>query len=614
MSRISSEKIDEIRSSVNIVHYISQFVNLKKAGANYKGLCPFHTEKTPSFMVSPSKQIFHCFGCGRGGNVFTFIMEYEKLSFIEAVRRAADFAGIALPQSDFVQDEKEKTYFQKLYEINEVASAFFEAQLFDPAHKKQLEYFKSRGLSDFTIKKFRLGYAPDANNKLLDYLKSKQIDLNEAQKLGLIAPSQMGNGFYDKFRHRVIFPFQNLSGRIIGFGGRKLREQQQPKYLNSPESPIYKKGSTLYGLHQAIQSIREKGFVIIVEGYFDLLRLVENGLHNVVASSGTALTSIQAKLLLRYTKRAVLLYDGDSAGRSAALRNAYILESNGLNASIALLPPEEDPDTFVQKNGIKALTPYLESQLSPVEFELNLFAEAHPQPSMEAKNRLVQELLEKLVEINDPIKIGLYLPLIAQRLTMNEEMLVEQFRRLQKRRQRMRQQQENRRQETQIAADDNSPAINVQQGQYQAEAGIIYLLLNGGQAVRNYLMQNLSYNLFDNPKFIRLYEAIINELEETGSVEEATILNMFQDDPEVQAILSELALKEFNDLEKLARDCIFQLKRWHLEKEAEELNILIHNDSESADALLHYSIKLTDIRKQIRELVKEHRNTRGLFT
>ena len=183
----------------------------------------------------------------------------------------------------------------------------------------------------------------------------------------------------------------------------------------------------------------------------------------------------------------------------------------------------------------------------------------------------VQELLEKLVEINDPIKIGLYLPLIAQRLTMNEEMLVEQFRRLQKRRQRMRQQQENRRQETPIAADDNSPAINVQQGQYQAEAGIIYLLLNGGQAVRNYLMQNLSYNLFDNPKFIRLYEAIINELEETGSVEEATILNMFQDDPEVQAILSELALKEFNDLEKLARDCIFQLKRWHLEKEAEEL-------------------------------------------
>lgn len=611
MGRISSEKIDEIRNSVNIVHYISQFVNLKKAGANYKGLCPFHTEKTPSFMVSPSKQIFHCFGCGRGGNVFTFIMEYEKLSFIEAVRRAADFAGIALPQTDFVQDEKEKTYFQKLYEINETASAFFEARLFDSANKKQLEYFRKRGLSDFTIKKFRLGYAPDANNKLLDYLKSKQIDLNEAQKLGLIAPSQTGNGFYDKFRHRVMFPFQNLSGRIIGFGGRRLREQQQPKYLNSPESPIYKKGSTLYGLHQAIQSIREKGFVVIVEGYFDLLQLVENGLHNVVASSGTALTSQQAKLLLRYTKRALLLYDGDSAGRSAALRNAYILESNGLNASIGLLPPEEDPDTFVQKNGIKALNPYLESKLSPVEFELNLFNEENPQPSMEEKNRLLQELLEKLVDINDPIKIGLYLPLISQRLTMNEEMLVEQFRRLQKRRQRMERQREKRTEEKQ-KAEEGAGEIAIRQGQYQAEAGVIYLLLNGDQSIRNYLLQHLSHDLFDNPKFIQLYEAIINELEETGNVEEAVIANLFQDDPEIQAVLSELALSEFNDLEKLARDCIFQLKRWRLEKEAEELSTLIHSDSESTDALLHYSMELTRVRKQIHELVKEHRNNKGL--
>lgn len=611
MSKISSDKIDEIRSAVNIVHYISQFVNLKKAGANFKGLCPFHTEKTPSFMVSPSKQIFHCFGCGRGGNVFTFIMEYEKVSFIEAVRRAADFAGISLPQTDFIKDEKEKSYFQKLYEINETASAFFESQLFSPTNKAYLDYFKKRGISEPTIKKFKLGYAPDANTKLLNELKKKKIDLNEAQKLGLIAPSQMGGSFYDKFRHRVMFPFQNLSGRIIGFGGRRLREQQQPKYLNSPESPIYKKGATLYGLHQAIQSIREKGFVVIVEGYFDLLQLVEHGLHNVVASSGTALTNMQAKLLLRYTKRVVLLYDGDNAGRQAALRNAYLLESNGLNTAIALLPPEEDPDTFVQKNGLKALTPYLESKLTPVEFELNVFTEQHPHPSMQEKNILLQDLLEKLIEIDDPLKIGLYLPLISQRLSMNEELLVEQFRNLQKRRQRMLQRKEKRLAEKE-SEEKNTPEIHWQQGQYQAEAGIIFLLLNGQEHIRNYLMRHLSYDLFDNPKFIQLYEAIINELEETGKVDEATILNLFQDDPEIQATLSELALIEFNDLEKLAKDCIFQLKKWRLEKEAEELNALIQSDSESNEAMIHYSIELTKIRKQIRQLVKEHQLNRGL--
>ncbi len=613
MGRISSEKIDEVRSAVNIVHYISQFVNLKKAGSNFKGLCPFHTEKTPSFMVSPAKQIFHCFGCGRGGNVFTFIMEYEKLPFIEAVRRAADFAGISLPQTDLVTDEKEKTYFQKLYEINETACIFFEKQLLLPPNKAQLEYFKNRGLSDYTIKKFRLGYAPDANRALVRFLEEKNIDLNEAQKLGLIAPSQSGSGFYDKFRHRVIFPFQNLSGRIIGFGGRKLREQQQPKYLNSPESPVYKKGSTLYGLHQAIQSIREKGFVILVEGYFDLLRLVENDLNNVVASSGTALTSIQAKLLLRYTKRAVLLYDGDSAGRTAALRNAYILENNGLSVSIALLPEGEDPDTFVQKNGIKALEQYLASELSPVEFELDLFDEQNPKASMAIKNRFVHEMLEKLAELNDPVKIGLYIPLMAQRLTMNEEMLIEQLRRLQKRKQTIFRKR-NERQPPEKQADSDLPKekSDLRQGQYQAEAGIIFLLLNGEPHIRHYLMQHLSYDMFDNPKFILLYEAIMNELEETGSVNETSVLNQFQDDPEIQAILSELALREFSNPEKLAKDCIFQLKRWRLEKEADELNALIHNDAESSEAWMHYSKKLTQIRKQIHQLVKEHRNSRSL--
>ncbi len=607
MGRISSLKIDEVRGAVNIVHYISQFVNLKKAGQNYKGLCPFHTEKTPSFMVSPSKQIFHCFGCGKGGNVLTFIMEYEKLPFIDAVRRAAEFAGISIPEAEFKRDEKEQTYFQKLYEINEIACSYFEEHLSKAMHKAQLDYFKNRGLSEKTIKKFRLGYAPEANNKLVDFLKKKGVELTEAEKLGLIARSYSNGKYFDKFRHRVMFPFQNLSGRIIGFGGRKLKEEQQPKYLNSPESPIYKKGSTLYGLYQAIQSIREHGFVIIVEGYFDLLRLVENGLYNVVASSGTALTDIQARLILRYTSHAILLYDGDDAGRKAALRNAYILENNGLNASIALLPADEDPDSFVRKNGIKALDPYLKSQLTPVEFELNTFAGENPHPSMEAKNRLIQELLEKLVEIKDPLKIGLYLPLISERLSMTEELLVEQFRRLQRRRKRFA-----KRTEAEPEENESVAPVRLRQGQYQAEAGVIYLLLNGDQQIRNYLMEKLSYDLFENPHFILLYEAIMNELEETGAVNEDSILEQFQEDLEIQSSISELALTEFQDQAKFARDCIFQLKKWRLEKQAEEINAMIRSEVESGEAVVHYSIELTRIRKKIHQLVKQHREGREI--
>ncbi|HID39352.1 MAG TPA: DNA primase, partial [Calditrichaeota bacterium] len=285
MARIPEDKIDEVRLSANIVHYISQFINLKKAGRNYKGLCPFHTEKTPSFVVSPEKQIYHCFGCGKGGNIFSFIMEYEKLSFFEAVQKAADFAGIVLPKEKY--EPEKQNYFQKLYRLNEIACSHFEKNLFKSKNKHWLKYFLERGLSEDTIHDFRLGYAEDRLNTLTSLLKREGEDVAEAAKLGLIQRRDNRDEYFDKFRHRVIFPFHNIQGKIVGFGGRKLREEQQPKYLNSPESPVYYKGKTLYGLHKAIPAIRSKGYVILVEGYFDLLRLYENGFRNVAASSGT---------------------------------------------------------------------------------------------------------------------------------------------------------------------------------------------------------------------------------------------------------------------------------------------------------------------------------------
>ncbi len=601
MGKISPLKIDEIRGAVNIVHYISQFVSLKKAGQNFKGLCPFHTEKTPSFIVSPSKQIFHCFGCGKGGNLFTFIMEYEKLSFIEALRRAADFAGIPLPEEDLQAQVKERTYFEKLYQINEIAARFFEENLFKKENRNWLQYFKERGLSEKTIRKFQLGYAPDAKTALLDVLKKNSVDLAEAEKLGLIARSYYNDSFIDKFRHRVMFPFHNLSGKIIGFGGRQLREEQQPKYLNSPESPIYKKGSILYGLYQAINRIREEDYVILVEGYFDLLQLVEHGQTNVVASSGTALTDYQARLLGRYTQKVLLLYDGDSAGRKAALRNGYILEKNGLNAYIAVLPADEDPDSFLRKNDLKALEPYLKSQLTPIEFEINSFFEDNPKPSLQAKNQFVMQLLENLLELNDPLKTGLYLPLISDLLQINEALLIEQYRKLEKRRRRWSKKEEP---EAEITPEKED---RFHRGQYLAEAGVVYLLLNGDEKVRNFLVSQLSYDMFETPSFIEVYEAIITELEERGTVDAKSVMLQFEEAVDVQAALSALDLMEFNDPFKFARDCIFQLKKWSLEKKAQEFQELIRSDHESQDAIAHYTMELMRVRKEINVLIKTHR-------
>jgi len=380
-----------------------------------------------------------------------------------------------------------------------------------------------------------------------------------------------------------------------------LREEQQPKYLNSPESPIYKKGSILYGLYQAINRIREEDYVILVEGYFDLLQLVEHGQTNVVASSGTALTDYQARLLGRYTQKVLLLYDGDAAGRKAALRNGYILEKNGLNAYIAVLPADEDPDSFLSKNDLKELEPYLKSQLTPIEFEINSFFEENPKPSLQDKNQFVTQLLENLLELNDPLKTGLYLPLISDLLQINEALLIEQYRKLEKRRRRWSKKEEPEAEITPGKGD------RFHRGQYLAEAGVVYLLLNGDEKVRNYLVSQLSYDMFETPSFIEVYEAIVTELEERGIVDAKSVMLQFEEAVDVQAALSALDLMEFNDPFKFARDCIFQLKKWSLEKKAQEFQELIRSDHESQDAVAHYTMELMRVRKEINVLIKTHR-------
>jgi len=601
MAKISEAQVEEVRSAVNIVHYIGQFVTLKKAGMNFKGLCPFHSEKTPSFMVSPQKQIFHCFGCGKGGNVFTFIMEYEKLTFLETIRKAADFAGIILKIEE--SKDEETSYFQKLININDAAAEYFEKNLYKPAHKAYLQYFMDRKISAETIRLFRLGYASDSFDSLLRHFRKLGIELKEAATLGLIQSRENSDGYYDKFRHRVIFPFFNVRGSIIGFGGRRLNEEQQPKYLNSAESAIYKKGEILYGLHTAIPAIREKDFVVLVEGYFDLLRLADNGLRNVVASSGTAFTDEQTRLLRRYTKNIYIAYDGDDAGVKAAMRTSQIVERHEMNAFIIKLPVEDDPDTYVLKYGLSAFENQLSKKLNPTEFKIDYFYKFNPNPSVEQKDQFIHEILDSFIESGNTIKTGLYLHQLADRLQINEGLLINQYNRIRKQQQK----QKSISVEKNQASSENF--VGVRTVSYKAESGLLSVLLLSNAEVRNEIMPNIRHELFEHDQLIRIYEFIVTELEESGRVDITEVMQAFQDDDGMRTILSELALYEQNDPKKYALDCIYQLKKRVLEKRAAEVRLLIKDESSSSDSVAHYLQELNSINKEINALELQAKKT-----
>ncbi len=344
---------DDIKARLNIVDIVGAYVQLKKAGVNYKGVCPFHSEKTPSFIVSPEKQIFHCFGCNKGGDIFTFIEEAEGVQFPEALQFLADKAGIKVDNlSKFWKKEKksEKDIFFKAHEL---AAEFFEKQLNKTNDgKKVLEYLKKRGINDDTIKEFRIGFAPDSYSELNEYLLKKGIPKDILLKSGLVSAKNIASeNIYDKYRARLIFPIFDYMGRICGFGGRALKKDQMPKYLNSPENIIYNKSKILYGLSHAKRDIKEKDKIILVEGYFDVILPYQEGVKNICATSGTALTEAQVRLINRLTNNMVCSFDSDEAGQEAAYRAYTLARDFSMNVQTMGVSSEKDPADFVLKKG-----------------------------------------------------------------------------------------------------------------------------------------------------------------------------------------------------------------------------------------------------------------------
>lgn len=427
--RIPEEILTDIRARISIVEVIAPYVALRKAGRSYTGLCPFHHESTPSFSVNEEGGFFHCFGCGVGGNVFTFLTRIEGLSFPEAVRRLAAKTGVALPQIARDPQAQERA---RLLRLNEIAATYFQRCLWGNIGDGARRYLAERGLNRAIAEQFRLGFAPSGREGLVRFLAAQRADLKEATDLGLVGKGQDGQ-YFDKFRHRLMFPITDLVGRIVGFGGRLLpmpptvtaaKTYHLPKYLNSPDSVLYKKGSLLYGLSQAKKAIQQQRRVILVEGYIDLLALVQHGQTATAAILGTALGVEQLKILRRATgvDEVYLFFDGDEAGRRAATRAFPLCVEAEMRGRGVFLPQGEDPDTFVQKHGADALTRLLD-QAEPLEDFY--FARHAPPPGASASQRAhaAREALAILPTVSDVVARGALLTQIAQRFSVNEEEL-----------------------------------------------------------------------------------------------------------------------------------------------------------------------------------------------
>lgn len=409
--RYSDDIIEEVRSKNDIVDVVSQYVKLTRKGSSYFGLCPFHNEKTPSFSVTPGKQMYYCFGCGAGGNVFNFIMEYENYTFGEALKHLADRAGVELPRIEYSKEVRQKAQEKaELLEINKQAAQYFYYQLRTDKGQRGYEYLKNRGLSEETMRKFGLGYSDKFSDGLYRFLKSKGYQDERLRESGLFNVDER-HGMYDKFWNRVIFPIMDVNNRVIGFGGRVMGDAK-PKYLNSPETKIFDKSRNLYGLNIA-RTTRQK-YLILCEGYMDVIAMHQAGFNNAVASLGTALTSGHASLLKRYTQEVLLLYDSDEAGIRAALRGIPILREAGVNSRVVSLKPYKDPDEFIKNMGPEAFEKRLDEAKDSFLFRVNVAEDEFPMEEPQGQNRFFERCAEMLLELKDELERNLYIDAIVK--------------------------------------------------------------------------------------------------------------------------------------------------------------------------------------------------------
>ncbi len=568
---IPEEVINRIRDRADIVEIIGAHLSLSKAGQHYKGLCPFHSEKTPSFTVSPSRQMFHCFGCGEGGNVFTFLMKIEGAAFPTVVRALGEKLGIRVEEKPVTPAARQRAeQSERLVALNRAAADFFHRMLLDdPAADPARAYLRDRGITAETIERFGIGYAPQSWDGLLKALSKSDKEgksgwtVEDLAAAGLIvARDQAGrkpgdvSGYYDRFRGRVMLSIRDLQKRIIGFGGRVL-DDGVPKYLNSPETPLFRKGRTLYALESAREGIAREDQVVIVEGYFDAIALHQAGLTNVVATLGTALTPEHIDVIRRFTRRVVLLFDPDAAGVRAALRTLDLFLGAGLSVQVGSLPAGDDPDTFVRSRGVEAFTALVQTAPSLLDFTVAGSLTTDRRGSVEERVRCVEEILALLQKLSNPVEKAAAIRHVADRLGMEEKVLLERYRSLPRK----------------AASADEAPAAQIETPLPKDEEVLARLLLH--EKLTPEMAAQLAADDFTDP---RVRQLIVFALEGRdpqsgqGAIVVDELITRAQEDATCGSLVRALSLSEmpYDDAGAAFRESLKALKLRRIADEIQE--------------------------------------------
>jgi len=596
--RIPENKIEEIRATANAVDIISEYVQLRKRGKNYVGLCPFHNEKTPSFTVSDEKQIFHCFGCHTGGNVFKFLMEYKKISFVEAVQEIAEQLGIPLEYQESAGYEEQQTEQETLYDINTEAAKYFLNNLLNDAEGEGVrKYLQERNIKTQTIRAFGLGYTLRGWENFINFAKGKTIDLDRAVKLGLIGKSDDGR-YYDKLPGRLIFPIFSPNGRVVAFAGRIIDpEEKGAKYINSPESLIYSKSKILYGLSFAKDEIRRLNKAILVEGYMDLISLYQSGVKNVVAVSGTALTDDQVQLLSRYTKDVVLLFDSDTAGIKASMRSIEVLLKQDMEVKIVSLPEGEDPDSYVNKFGKDKFDDLMKIAENFIEYQTRYYDSLGKLEDPASAAEAIRDLVKSLMLIRDELKRNLLIKNIAKKFNLREKLLENELNKIISR--------ESKRRPPVVRSSEKEKAEKegleriIDEGKtdpllYNLEKELIKLLFDGQKSIIKFISKNISAEDFNIEVHQQLASLVFENVGDKELISASNLIGEIKDE-ELEMYIREITFEphsistnweERNPgmtpemiMQKYTKDIVLKFKLFKIDRQIKEN----HNKIESAD-------------------------------
>ena len=582
MAKIPQDTIERVRDAADILDIVSQYVDLKQRGNNYFGLCPFHGEKTPSFSVAPAKQIYHCFGCGAGGNVYSFIMEYQKITFPEAIKVIAERYNISV---EFEKGHESSEIFSSLYELHDIAVRLYQNNLFSTAGENALSYLIERGLTKETLKQFKVGLANNSWDQLVIKCKGKGFTQSQIVQSGLFTRSK--KGIFDRFRSRIMFPIFHPSGKPIAFGGRVFNTDDPAKYLNSPETPLYKKSNVFYGLQASRDSIRRTGFAILVEGYMDFLQLYQAGIHHVVSVSGTALTSKHAVALGRVTKKIVLLYDGDDAGGKATIRAGWALLKQGLDPLVVRPPVGQDPDDWVRQIGKKDILEKIQSPELFIDFHIN-FNQASNLTGADRQQYII-DLMRECRAIEDGIIRNDIVHTISEKLLVDEQELIRTMKSLRI-----------NPVYSDLGDDKISKLLVFTSKEEKAQVELLQLLSHKNIEIKKYAIGKVSLEYFTTPLLKKLAGLL---LDSKLAMESAEIIEYFQDKDERDSIVKILFNEDQNiSSEQIVYDCMKILKSEPIKEEIRSIRVEMRDKESKGEDPIEELDRITMLREKLNEI------------